>query len=363
MPGIPISALGFVCPALCRRNSQLSRGRASRTYSAVERSLEFKRSSSWRWLLPVILLMPCVALATLLVMRAAHIAHAAPHFPLPASLILFAAFFVAALGEEMGWSGYAIDPMQQRWAALRASIVLGIIWAAWHIVAMVQTGQSPSWIAWGCLDMVATRVIMVWIYNNTRRTVLAVVVFHAIANVTFKSVFPGGSYESERILSVLLTIIAVVVTLIFGARADTLKHEAGAIWAPTRALIQPAAPCSTRASPVARSHPPGRVSPVPRLSHCSTPPTRPADLTAPNYYYGGGWHVRCAYAPQKRPNATGSFSRVLPLNEPTPTPRRSSSYCPFQGSRCCQFPIRKSSSKRCPTEPYFSPRTTRSISV
>ena len=165
--------------------------------------------------------MPCVALATFFIMRAMHVPHPAPHFPLPASLLLFAIFLIAAVGEEIGWSGYAIDPMQARWSALSASVMLGVFWAAWHIIAMVQTGQSTPWIAWGCLDMVATRVIMVWIYNNTRRTVLAVVFFHAIANLTFKSVFPGGSYESERIISVLLAVIAIGVTIVWGARTLT----------------------------------------------------------------------------------------------------------------------------------------------
>jgi membrane protease YdiL (CAAX protease family) len=140
--------------------------------------------------------------------------------------VLFAAFLIAALGEEIGWSGYAIDPMQERWTAFRASVILGAIWAAWHIVAMVQSAQSAPWIAWGCLDMVATRVIMVWIYNNTARTVLAVVFFHAIANLSFKSVFPGGSYESERIISVMLTIIAVVVALVWGPRTLTRARSA-----------------------------------------------------------------------------------------------------------------------------------------
>ena len=216
MPGIPISALGFVVPATAAAIlSYREAGRAG-VRALLKRSLEFKMIFSPVWLLPVLLLMPFVALATFSIMRAANIPHATPHFPLPASLILFAAFLVAALGEEIGWSGYAIDPMQERWTALQASVMLGVFWAAWHIVAMVQTGQSAPWIAWGCLDMVATRVIMVWIYNNTRRTVLAVVFFHAIANLTFKSVFPGGSYESERIISVILAVIAVVVTLVWG---------------------------------------------------------------------------------------------------------------------------------------------------
>ena len=226
MPGIPISALGFVCPATAAAILSYREGGRAGVSALLRKSLEFKIIYSRVWLLPVALLMPCVALATYLVMRAANIPHATPHFPLPASLVLFAAFLVAALGEEIGWSGYAIDPMQERWTALQASVVLGVIWAAWHIIAMVQTGQSAPWIAWGCLDMVATRVIMVWIYNNTSRSVLAVVLFHAIANLTFKSVFPGGSYESERIISVILTVFAVVVALGWGPHTLTRARDA-----------------------------------------------------------------------------------------------------------------------------------------
>jgi uncharacterized protein len=218
IPGIPISALGFVCPATAAIIlSYREHGRAG-VSALLRRSLEFKRKFPRTWLVPIVLLMPCVALLTYALMRATHIPHPTPHFPLPASLFLFVAFLVAALGEEIGWSGYAIDPLQHRWTALAAAVLLGAIWAAWHIIAMIQAGQSAPWIAWGCLDMVATRVIMVWLYNNTARAVIAVVLFHAIANLTFKSVFPGGSYESERIISVILSIIALIVALAWGPR-------------------------------------------------------------------------------------------------------------------------------------------------
>jgi membrane protease YdiL (CAAX protease family) len=226
MPGIPISALGFVVPATAAAILSYRESGGAGVRALLKRSLEFKIIFSRVWLVPVLLLMPFVALVTYLIMRAADIPHPTPHFPLPASLILFAVFVIAALGEEMGWSGYAIDPMQARWPALQASLLLGAFWAAWHIIAMVQTGQSAPWIAWGCLDMLATRVIMVWIYNNTRRTVLAAAFFHAIANLTFKSVFPGGSYESERIISVLLTVMAVVVTVVWGPRRLTRDGDA-----------------------------------------------------------------------------------------------------------------------------------------
>jgi len=77
--------------------------------------------------------------------------------------------------------------------------------------------------------MVATRVIVIWIYDNTGRAVIAVVLFHAIANLTFKSVFPGGSFESERIISVLLTMIAVIVAIVWGPRTLACARHARAI--------------------------------------------------------------------------------------------------------------------------------------
>jgi uncharacterized protein len=49
---------------------------------------------------------------------------AEPHIPLMLVLILFPLSFIGALGEEAGWLGYAIDPMQYTWGALKASIIM-----------------------------------------------------------------------------------------------------------------------------------------------------------------------------------------------------------------------------------------------
>ena len=165
--------------------------------------------------------MPCVTVAAYGLLRARHSPLPAPRFPVPGALLLFLAFLVAALGEELGWSGYALDPMQERWSALHAGLVLGAIWALWHVIAMVEAGQSPAWIAWGCLDMLGTRVLMVWLYNNAGKSVFAVALYHAIANLSVKSMFPGGSYEAERIIALILAATAAVVTIIWGPRTLT----------------------------------------------------------------------------------------------------------------------------------------------
>jgi membrane protease YdiL (CAAX protease family) len=107
---------------------------------------------------------------------------------------MLAAFFVGALGEELGWSGYAIDPMQERWGALQAGILLGLVWAAWHVIALIQAHRSAAWIAWWCLGTVTMRVVIVWLYNGTGKSVFAVSLFHAIGNVSWQLFPVHGSY-------------------------------------------------------------------------------------------------------------------------------------------------------------------------
>ena len=163
------------------------------------------------WYIPVVLLMPAVTGLAYGLMYATGRAVRPPVAP---ALALFPIFLIAALGEELGWSAYALDPMQRRWTPLRAALLLGVIWALWHVIAMVQAGQSAVWIAWGCLDMVATRVLMVWIYNGAGKSVFAVALYHAIANLSIKTLFPGGSYEAERLVSLILVGVAVSVILV-----------------------------------------------------------------------------------------------------------------------------------------------------
>jgi membrane protease YdiL (CAAX protease family) len=130
--------------------------------------------------------------------------------------VSFVVFFFAALGEEVGWQGYAIDRLQDRWNALTASVILGTVWAVWHVVPLIQMSRSPPEIACQCLGMVATRVLIVWLYNNTGKSVFAAILFHAMNNVT-TVLLPnyGWPYEPPHAL-VMLAGAAVVVTLLWG---------------------------------------------------------------------------------------------------------------------------------------------------
>jgi hypothetical protein len=179
----------------------------------LKRSFDCARIRAKVWYAPIVLLMPAATLLTYGLMRLLAVPLPAPRFTLLATLVMFAAFFVAALGEELGWSGYAIDPLQARWNALEAALVLGLVWAAWHWVPLLQAHRSPSWIAWWSLYTVGLRVLTVWLYNNAGKSVFAAALFHAFTNV---SGITFSDYYDPRITGLIVAFAATIVTVAWG---------------------------------------------------------------------------------------------------------------------------------------------------
>jgi membrane protease YdiL (CAAX protease family) len=192
----------------------------------LKRAFDYRRIRAKVWYVPTVLLMPGIAALGYGVMRVVRLPLPAPQFPGLAALFMGLAAFVAALGEELGWSGYIIDPLQKRWSALRASVLLGLVTAVWHVVPFTQAARSPEWIGWQCLQLVASRVLLVWLFNNTGKSVFAVSVCHAMVNVSWQ-LFPNrGSHYDPRIISLITTLLAVIVTIVWGPRTLSRKRIA-----------------------------------------------------------------------------------------------------------------------------------------
>src|ERR1035438_588331 len=97
---------------------------------------DYKRVRNKLWYIPIFLLMPVTMVASYFLMSIAGKSIPNPHVAISLAPVLFAVFFIFAIGEEAGWSGYVIDGVQDRWSALISSIVLGAMWATWHIVRL-----------------------------------------------------------------------------------------------------------------------------------------------------------------------------------------------------------------------------------
>jgi len=80
--------------------------------------------------------------------------------PIIMAPIFFLGFFASALGEEIGWQGYAFGYLRSRWNALESAVILGAAWALWHVIPFLQThcgsGARGLWLR---LDMLRQTAI------------------------------------------------------------------------------------------------------------------------------------------------------------------------------------------------------------
>ncbi len=143
----------------------------------------------------------------------------------PAAVLstLFFVFWFGPLPEEIGWRGYALDPLQKRLGALGASLVIGSAWALWHVPLFFLEGTFQHGLGFGSArfwifsaSMIPLSVLMTWVYNHTRRSTLSAVLIHFTGNLTGLLVA-----KTERLALfelVALSVAAVVVTAVYGPR-------------------------------------------------------------------------------------------------------------------------------------------------
>ncbi len=210
MPGLPISALATFCPMLAAVVLITRQGKKGELSSFFKRAFDFKRVTSPLWY-AALLLLPAVAVLSLWILSLSDTNIPSLHILVVPTLTLCVLFFIAALGEELGWSGYILEPMQQRWGTLPASLGLGLFWAAYHFVGLAQVNRAWTWIAWWTLGTVALRVIMVWLYNNSGKSVFIIALFHMTINLVWQLFPDNGSLYDPRIAGLTLGVLAICI--------------------------------------------------------------------------------------------------------------------------------------------------------
>jgi membrane protease YdiL (CAAX protease family) len=82
--------------------------------------------------------------------------------------------------EEFGWRGLALPLLQRRFTPFLAGLILGIIWATWHIPAFIMSGSPQS--SWSFAPyfagVVAISVILTPLFNDARGSLLIAVLYH-----------------------------------------------------------------------------------------------------------------------------------------------------------------------------------------
>ncbi len=177
----------------------------------LKRSFDYKRVAKKIWYVPTFFLLPFLfILAWGVTVLMGQPLIAAP-FPVVALPIVFLLFFGGALGEEVGWMGYAFEPMQDQLNASKAALLLGVIWALWHVPLYYFLIADPLLIGAQILSVVAMRFLIVWLFNNSGKSVFITILFHTVYNVTI-GVLPVNLIIS----SLFLLATAIIVTLLWG---------------------------------------------------------------------------------------------------------------------------------------------------
>lgn len=211
LPGLPISSLASFCPALAAMLLRYKEAGFRGTSALMKHVVDFKRVPSVLWFAVAFLLQPFIAVVVYGLMRLFDYPLPAPEIEVLSALILFLPSMLAALGEELGWSGYALDPLQERWNALTASLVLGAVGAIWHFILFRQAGRDLTWIFWQSLTLIATRILHVWLYYRSGKSVSIVAVAHAMLNVSWLLFPNGGSHYDPRLTALVSLVLALLV--------------------------------------------------------------------------------------------------------------------------------------------------------
>jgi hypothetical protein len=186
----------------------------------LKRAFDCKRITKKVWYIPIIFLTPFIFVLTYMIMRLVGLPVPTVWSPPLLTPLLFIAFFFAAAGEELGYTVYVTDPMQARYKALTASLIIGLIHAVWHFPSEISIGQTLGLIILGGVMLaVSFRILTVWLYNNTGKSFFAAIVFNAVTN-TGRSIFPGSRSTFElwdgAIGYGLIAITAVIVVFLWG---------------------------------------------------------------------------------------------------------------------------------------------------
>jgi len=152
------------------------------------------------------------------------------------SLVFGSYVFVALIGggnEEPGWRGFALPRLEAQYAPVPATLILGVVWAFWHLPQLVADPNAVYSFAWlvdeipgiglRVINIVGFAFLLTWIYNGTESVLLALLLHAGIntANSTLVPL-PIESITGENFMTVLIAVDVAVwivaIALIVGTR-------------------------------------------------------------------------------------------------------------------------------------------------
>lgn len=195
------------------------------------RILDFKRIS-FKFYLIIFLLIPALSILAAILSGYWNV-YSFSH-KLPSLYLTILSVPLVPVLEELGWRGYVLDRLQEKYSALRSSLILGALWGPWHLPAFFLQGSIFGLMPFASLTFwlymfhaVVISVYFTWIYNNTARSTLSAILLHTVLEFCANTgMIPWD--RPEHLYNVTLwTVLVIVITFIYGsktlARKDVVK--------------------------------------------------------------------------------------------------------------------------------------------
>ncbi|MEM9670311.1 MAG: CPBP family intramembrane glutamic endopeptidase [Pseudomonadota bacterium] len=213
LPGLPVSSLMIICPVAVAA-AFVFRDQGTEGLNAfLLRAVDIHKLKLWAWLLAV---MTMPAVMTLSAVWQMSFGGGLPQFEIDPlqTLSLFCLFFIAATAEELGWTGFAANPLIKSFGIVLAGLIIGFVAALWHIFPLLQADRSWSWIAWWFAGTISRRVLIVWAYERGGQSVFGASLFHTMSNLSWM-MFPAmGSHFDPMVTACIMTSVTAVILLI-----------------------------------------------------------------------------------------------------------------------------------------------------
>ncbi|MFX0095869.1 MAG: lysostaphin resistance A-like protein, partial [Candidatus Hodarchaeota archaeon] len=198
----------------------------------LKRGVDFKIGK--KWYIPIFLIIPTAVfggfgLSMILTGRLTALLDPTLLLMIPLMFILMFPLMLIGgpLNEEFGWRGYALDRLQTKWNALGSSLILGVIWAGWHLPLffLPGTGQNllltyvPILAVLQMVFLILMTILFTWLHNNTGGSVLVAILFHCGWNTSFNvymilNFIPFGLTDPSQLSTISPSVMELLSLLI-----------------------------------------------------------------------------------------------------------------------------------------------------
>jgi membrane protease YdiL (CAAX protease family) len=161
-------------------------------------------------------------------------------FPITSAIVMWLLLVVVnGFGEETGWRGFLLPRLQRRWSPLASSLIVAGVWGTWHVPAFLINDNYRSMpvamIPMFFVGLACGSILLTWLYNQGRQSILLVAVWHGTFNLVSGTVAARGALASVESMVVIAIAIIVVVRELVAVQRERSGRLVRHVMAPSPA--------------------------------------------------------------------------------------------------------------------------------